>query len=285
MNAARFAEWCTLHDQPRAKCRPDQAHKWAFFVRGDLLAAATRQARDEGTSLNKIINRGLAREIGFTSPAGMTAEEFTAEFASLEAARQSMLTGKQELFAAALGQATEEKPVTFADLQAATDTGSSNSYVSNLLAAVLKAGAVGRKAGKPVLWWALPGADIRAAMRGKAAESPQAAPGRQSPAPASRKPAASATRTGKGKNAATKKTPRKPRAAVREQAPAAARPPVAAESRESVITELKARVPDLVTASELPVPVFLAGPDVDCVHENMRLRKGVCPDCKQWVTK
>jgi len=218
----------------------------------------------------------------------MTAEEFTAEFASLEAARQSMLTGKQELFAAALGQATEERPVTFADLQAATDTGSSNSYVSNLLAAVLKAGAVGRKAGKPVLWWALPGADIRAAMRGvpqEGAVTAQEAPGAESPAPSSRKPAASATRTGKGKNAATKKTPRKPRAAVREQAPAAARPPVAAESRESVITELKARVPDLVTASELPVPVFLAGPDVDCVHENMRLRKGVCPDCKQGVTK
>lgn len=44
-----------------------------------------------------------------------------------------------------------------------------------------------------------------------------------------------------------------------------------------------------VAAKDLPrpgaAPVFQAGPDVDCLHENMRIRKGVCPDCKQWVTK
>ena len=62
-------------------------------------------------------------------------------------------------------------------------------------------------------------------------------------------------------------------------------PPVAANGREAVITELLERG-DLVPASELPAaPVFKAGPDVGCSHENMRIRKGVCPDCKQWVTK
>jgi len=64
--------------------------------------------------------------------------------------------------------------------------------------------------------------------------------------------------------------------------------PVAAESTSAVTAaRLASEVPGVGLASELAppaaVPVFKAGPDVDCLHENFRGVKGVCPDCKQWV--
>jgi hypothetical protein len=61
---------------------------------------------------------------------------------------------------------------------------------------------------------------------------------------------------------------------------------VAAEKKTAALASLR-DIPGIVRASDLApaatsVP-FMAGPDVDCLHENFRGVKGVCPDCKQWV--
>jgi len=304
------ADWCTPHDQPRSSCRPDQAHKWSLFVRSDLMAAAERRAMEEGISLNKLITRSLEHEIGFTlppptvkgnrlarlpgvnaaadgyevenrddgaivlhpaSPAEVSAAEFSAEYARLQAeraGRAAALSPKDEAFVRALEYATEGNPATAGYLRAITGTESSNSYIPKRLAIVKRAGVVGWRPAPDyplVYWWGLPGADIRAALRGKTAESHQEAPDGQSPAPAPRRRSAQATRTGKGRNAATKETPRKRRTAVREQAPAATRRPVAADRRESVITELRNRIPGVVPASELTVaaPMVFQPPEGD----------------------
>lgn len=62
-------------------------------------------------------------------------------------------------------------------------------------------------------------------------------------------------------------------------------PPAAPDEPAATARQLAATVPGVTTASELPGPtaVFRAGPDVDCLHENIRGVKGICPDCKQWV--
>ena len=112
-------------------------------------------------------------------------------------------------------------------------------------------------------------AAVSAALKGKPKSAEHVA---KVAAAQQRRPVSAETRA---KISTSLKRPRKP-----------ASPPVAAEGQQAVITELREQVPDLVMASELPAaPVFKAGPDVDCMHENMRIRKGVCPDCKQWVTK
>jgi hypothetical protein len=72
-------------------------------------------------------------------------------------------------------------------------------------------------------------------------------------------------------------------------APAArTEPPEPAPARAARLVSLAAENGHAVTtASEMgagtATAVFKAGPGVDCLHENFRGVKGVCPDCKQWV--
>jgi hypothetical protein len=79
----------------------------------------------------------------------------------------------------------------------------------------------------------------------------------------------------------------------RESSASRTAPSSVVQDRAGALKTARERAEDkgavITTASELAappaaaaVPVFKAGPDVDCPHENVRV-KGVCPDCKQWV--
>ena len=233
--------------------------------------------------------------------------------AAQQDAAQAEATAEDD-FARAIQEATPRFPATRAGLITVTRWG--DRKVERWLTSLVAAGYIDRfRKGRYI---PMPGKNVREGMeavrdrpggRDAAQEASEAPAGRNgsSPVPAPREAAAAATETAGAKNAATKEGPRKrttaatgrPRKlaaqrAVREAAEEGSprrqpsRPVAASPDRAAVVAELKETVPGLRTASELaaPVtPVFVAGPEVDCLHDNMRIGKGVCPDCKQWVTK
>jgi hypothetical protein len=240
-----------------------------------------------------------------------------AELARLRDAPASAGAAQEERFIIALKSATTDHPVPTARLNAVS--GWSQNWVSLLLTFLVREGYITRvRQG----WYAhTGGTDLAEGIRTARAQAQypatRIAPGRRErkdgppPAPVPAVPAEAATapaavqsaatvpersrtaakaRAGSGKAPLAAATPAAPprklaaQRAVREAAEAGS--PRTANGQAAVIAGLRETVPGVVTASELPgIPVFLAGPDVDCAHENMRIRKGVCPDCKQWVTK
>jgi hypothetical protein len=263
----------------------------------DLRELAQSRADEEHRNLSDVANSALRAYL--TGDDGGEARKHTirrlaeleAELertrAELEAARQGVIRVsaegrekqaraglrqvQEDRFIAALEAATKEDPATAPRLAALS--GYSKFWCRDLCRALEAAGFLGKVADGQ--WVAVPGRDLRAGMRearaiaqtgaARIAPSKREAPPGSSPATVPPVAAAKATDVAGAHSAA--KGNGIARAAKRAEAVGA----------------------PLVAAKDLPRPgagpVFQAGPDVDCLHENMRIRKGVCPDCKQWVTK
>ena len=109
-----------------------------------------------------------------------------------------------------------------------------------------------------------------------AAQAPDGGPAAPVPHVTPRKAPAARSGAGKGKSAATR--------ARKGAAPAVSRPRVAARKTRAAaaVQAVQDAGYDLKSASELSA-VFKPGPAADCLHDNLRGVKGVCPDCMQWV--
>lgn len=261
----------------------------------DRRAEAERRAHEEHLSLGEYVNAAIEERNG-RMPCGNCARaeqraavaearlaEAQAELAELRA-RVAGIAGVQvpaaragadqeDRLLAALEAATPERPVTVHDLSVLS--GYSAATLSDRVSLLVELGYATKP--RKGLYVPVPGKDLKEGLREvkdrwaayqrdrRHAQTVPAPPASPSPAPAPVKPAAKTTRARK----ASSGTPRHVR-----PLPAA-------------VAELQEKVPGLVPASELlaPPPVFRAGPEMDCLHENMRLTKGPCPDCKQWVVK
>ena len=177
---------------------------------------------------------------------------------------------KRRAFATACRSASWAAPLTPA--AAAALSGYAKTYAGHLLAAMAGLGYLDRP--RPAEYVPVPGMDMdkgvaearHAVSAASMARSRAAGGGGQSPSPVPHVTPAEAGGAAGGSSAATGNGRI---ARAREKAEAVGAPLVAAKDVRRRRT----------------APVFKAGPDVDCLHENMRIRKGVCPDCKQWVTK
>ena len=255
----------------------------------DLTAAALAKGATLGLTNLSACTRTALQEWAGRDPAALTAGRARLETAvaaleaentrlrgELDAARKALASVKQDYggsgdrstrLVAAITRATGEFPATPEGL--AEITGYSLSYLHMLLKGLRGAGAVEQPADGEYV--PVPGADVGKALLGVRADWSRAVMDRE----ARRKSGAA----GRPAEAGAART-------VTRKARSATRPPVVAAKQARAAAAVKAARDaghDVTTASGAPVPVFKAGPDVDCLHENFRGVKGVCPDCKQWV--
>jgi hypothetical protein len=163
-------------------------------------------------------------------------------------ARAELTEGKEARFTAAFQAATKEDPATAPRLAAMS--GFSRYWCRDLGRALTAAGYA--EAAGPGQWVPLPGKDIREGL-------PEAKALAQH----------GAARIAPGKREAPAVTSPEPVPAV-----------PAAEATQAADGNAAAKGNGRIAGA-----VFKAGPDVDCLHDSLRGVKGVCPDCKQWVTK
>jgi hypothetical protein len=200
-------------------------------------------------------------------------------------ARAGLRQVQEDRFIAALEAATREDPATAPHLAALS--GFSRFWCRDLARALTAAGFLGKVADGQ--WVPVPGRDLRAGMRearaiaqtGAARIAPSKREALDGSPPATVRPVAAEKAT----DVAGAHSAAKGNGAWAEPGKAARKTRTLAQA---TVRAEEVGAP-LVAAKDLPRPgagpVFQAGPDVDCLHENMRIRKGVCPDCKQWVTK
>ncbi len=246
----------------------------------DLRAEGETRARAEHLSFTDLVVRALAAELGRPAPAAgramreraesaearlaATMTELAALKAKAAAAAGITVSGQPPVtmrgdrdagLAAALRRATPELPATRQDLVRAS--GFDPKTVERKLGVLMERGDVARPALNK--YYGVPGADIEAGLEEAARRVRLAQRERRtrSAAPRRETPAGPARRQGR---------------------PGA---PPAAEA--AVIQRLRGQASAIAHGGVPASPVFMAGPDVDCLHEGLTRRPGTCPECRQQV--
>jgi len=253
-----------------------------------LREAVDARARAERSSTADVVRNAIAAYVAGDAPATAALNAAIARAQRAEAAldrsaaarsREAQIDlrgSREDRFAAALQAAMRGHPATAPWLSDMSGFG--RDWCRDLCRALVAAGYAEKiRDGE---WVPVPGMDIRkgleevraAAQPGRIGRPPVAAPAAEG----------ADALAGVRQRAAAKGAP----LVAAKDLPA--RPPRKLAAQRAVREAAEAGSPRLPRpAPDGPpgAPVFRAGPDVDCAHENMRGIKGVCPDCKQWVTK